>query len=161
MKLKSHKKLYIYSNTLTLYGTNIIKFTKIFPSKFCKWNFVKNLLHLYSVLHDIYYMELKAQCLSLCIICIYCILGKFGKSSLICQTKTIEISTYNYNLLSIYSPNFFCQMLNLPNILPAKLPAIWYLPLYYTTVEVVYKVIFHVHHIIHVEHYLEFIVHIW
>jgi len=42
----------------------------------------------------------------------YCIAGKFGefgKSSLIRQTKTIQISTYNYNLLgeSIHSPNFF------------------------------------------------------
>jgi len=29
------------------------------------------------------------------------------------QPKTIQISTYNYNLLaeSIHSPNFFCQML--------------------------------------------------
>jgi len=35
--------------------------------------------------------------------------GKFGESSLICQTKIIQISTYNYNLLaeSIHSPNFF------------------------------------------------------
>jgi len=33
--------------------------------------------------------------------------GKFGKSSLIRQTKTIQISAYNYNLLaeSIHSPN--------------------------------------------------------
>jgi len=39
--------------------------------------------------------------------------GEFGKSSLICQTKIIQISTYNYNLLteSIHSPNIFCQML--------------------------------------------------
>jgi len=38
--------------------------------------------------------------------------GEFGKSSMICQTKTIQISTYNYNLLaeSIHSPNFFRQM---------------------------------------------------
>jgi len=35
--------------------------------------------------------------------------GEFGESSLICQTKTIQISTYNYNLLaeSIHSSNFF------------------------------------------------------
>jgi len=35
--------------------------------------------------------------------------GKFGESSLIRQTKTIQISTYNYNLLaeSTHSPNFF------------------------------------------------------
>jgi len=35
--------------------------------------------------------------------------GEFGKSSLICQTKTIQTSAYNYNLLaeSIHSPNFF------------------------------------------------------
>jgi len=38
--------------------------------------------------------------------------GEFGKSSMIRQTKTIQISTYNYNLLAeyIHSPNFFCQM---------------------------------------------------
>jgi len=35
--------------------------------------------------------------------------GKFGESQAICQTKTIQIFTYNYNLLakSIHSPNFF------------------------------------------------------
>jgi len=34
--------------------------------------------------------------------------SEFGKSSLICQTKAIQISTYNYNLLveSSHSPNF-------------------------------------------------------
>ena len=34
---------------------------------------------------------------------------KFGESQVIHQTKTIQISTYNYNLLaeSIHSPNFF------------------------------------------------------
>jgi len=39
--------------------------------------------------------------------------GKFGESSVIRQTKTIQISTYDYNLLaeSIHFPNFFCQML--------------------------------------------------
>jgi len=39
--------------------------------------------------------------------------GEFGESPVIRQTKTIQISTYNYNLLaeSIHSPNFFCQML--------------------------------------------------
>jgi len=39
--------------------------------------------------------------------------GEFGKSQAIRQTKTIQISTYNYNLLagSIPSPNFFCQIL--------------------------------------------------
>jgi len=47
---------------------------------------------------------------------IYCIAGKFGEfgeSSMICQTKTIQISTYYYNLLaeSIYLPNFFRQIL--------------------------------------------------
>jgi len=33
--------------------------------------------------------------------------GEFGESSVIHQTKTIQISTYNYNLLaeSIHSPN--------------------------------------------------------
>jgi len=36
---------------------------------------------------------------------------KFGKSFLIRQTKTIQISTYNYNLLaeSIHLPNFFAK----------------------------------------------------
>jgi len=43
---------------------------------------------------------------------IYCIAGKFGEfseSSVIRQTKTIQISTYNYNLLveSIHLLNFF------------------------------------------------------
>jgi len=35
--------------------------------------------------------------------------GEFGKSQAIHQTKIIQISTYNYNLLaeSIHSPNFF------------------------------------------------------
>jgi len=35
--------------------------------------------------------------------------GEFGKSSVIHQTKIIQFSTYNYNLLaeSIHSPNFF------------------------------------------------------
>jgi len=35
--------------------------------------------------------------------------SKFGESSVIRQTKTIQIFTYNYNLLaaSIHSPNFF------------------------------------------------------
>jgi len=39
----------------------------------------------------------------------YRIAGKFGESRAIHQTKTIQISTYNYNLLgeSIHSPNFF------------------------------------------------------
>jgi len=39
--------------------------------------------------------------------------GKFGESSVICQTKTTQISTCNYDLLaeSIHLPNFFCQML--------------------------------------------------
>ena len=38
--------------------------------------------------------------------------GKFGESSVIRQTKTIQISTYNYYLMaeSIHSPN-----LSLPN----------------------------------------------
>jgi len=40
---------------------------------------------------------------------VYHIVGEFGESSMICQTKTIQISTYNYNLLdeSIHLPNFF------------------------------------------------------
>jgi len=47
---------------------------------------------------------------------VYRIAGKFGEfdeSSLIHQTKIIQISTYNYNLLaeSIHLPNVFCQML--------------------------------------------------
>jgi len=39
--------------------------------------------------------------------------GYFGESSVIRQTKTIQISTYNYSFLaeSIHSPNFFHQML--------------------------------------------------
>jgi len=43
------------------------------------------------------------------------------------QAKTIQISTYNYNLLagSIHLPNFFAkcskQVVNSPNFLPAKL----------------------------------------
>jgi len=39
--------------------------------------------------------------------------GKFGESFMIRQTKAIQTSIYNYNLLaeSIHSPNFFCQML--------------------------------------------------
>jgi len=51
---------------------------------------------------------------------------EFGKSFLIRQTKTIQISTYNYNILaeSIHSPNFFAKcskQVNLPNFIPAKL----------------------------------------
>jgi len=40
-------------------------------------------------------------------------LGEYGESSLICQTKTIQISIYSYILLaeSIYLPNFFHQIL--------------------------------------------------
>jgi len=61
---------------------------------------------------------------------VYRITGKFGefsKSSVIRQTKTIEISTYNYNLLAepIHSPNFFfakcSKWVNSPNFIPAKL----------------------------------------
>jgi len=53
--------------------------------------------------------------------------GKFGESSFIRQTKTIQISTYNYNLLgeSIHLPKFFfakcSKQVNLPNFFPAKL----------------------------------------
>jgi len=38
---------------------------------------------------------------------------KFGESFVIHQTKAMQISTYNYNLLaeSIHLPNFFHQML--------------------------------------------------
>jgi len=41
--------------------------------------------------------------------------GEFGKSSMIRQIKTIQIFTYNYNLLaeSIHLPNLFCQMLKM------------------------------------------------
>jgi len=61
--------------------------------------------------------------------CVYRIAEKFsefGELSLIHQTKTIQISTYNYNLLaeSIHSPNFFTKCskrVNSPNFLPAKL----------------------------------------
>jgi len=69
----------------------------------------------------------------------YCIAGKFGEfgeSFVIHQTKTIQISTYNYNLLaeSIHLPNFFCQTF-LPNaqndqthqtFSPPNFPTIWY-----------------------------------
>jgi len=49
---------------------------------------------------------------------VYCIavkFGEFGKSFLVCKTKTIQIFTYNYNLLaeSIHSPNFICQMIKI------------------------------------------------
>jgi len=39
--------------------------------------------------------------------------GKFGESSIIRQTKTIQISTYNYNLcLNLFiRQTFYCQML--------------------------------------------------
>jgi len=53
--------------------------------------------------------------------------GEFGKSSLIYQTKTIQISTYNYDLLaeSIHiCQSFFAKYskrVNSPNFLPAKL----------------------------------------
>jgi len=58
--------------------------------------------------------------------------GKFGKSFLIRQTKTIQISTYNNNLLaeSIHSPNFFCQMLETGKF--AKLYSHQTFPLYGT-----------------------------
>ena len=37
---------------------------------------------------------------------------KFGESSMICQTKTIQISTYNYNLADLLiCQTFFYQML--------------------------------------------------
>jgi len=56
--------------------------------------------------------------------------GEFGKSSLIPQTKTIQISTYNYNLLaeSIHLPNFFCQILKMSKF--AKLSPHQTFPLY-------------------------------
>ena len=52
---------------------------------------------------------------------------KFGKSFLNCQTKTIQISTYNYNLLaeSIHLPNIFAKCSKQVN-LPPNIPAIWY-----------------------------------
>jgi len=58
--------------------------------------------------------------------------GKFGKLPLFCQTKTIQISTYNYNLLaeSIHSPNFFCQMFKMCKF--AKLLPCQTFPLYST-----------------------------
>jgi len=57
-------------------------------------------------------------------------MGKFGESSVIHQTKTIQISTYNYNLLaeSIHSPNFFCQMFKMSKF--AKLYPHQTFPLY-------------------------------
>ena len=71
----------------------------------------------------------------------YCIAGKFGEIGelfMICQTKTIQISTYNYNLLaeSIHSPNFFCQMLEMSKF--AKLYPCQTLPPYDT----IYKQVF-------------------
>jgi len=53
--------------------------------------------------------------------------GEFGKSSVIHQTKTIQISTYDYNLLAefIHSPNFFHQMLKTSQTFPPpNFPAI-------------------------------------
>jgi len=49
------------------------------------------------------------------------------------QTKTIQISTYNYNLLaeSIHSPNFFCQILEMSKF--AKLYLCQTFPLYSKT----------------------------
>ena len=43
----------------------------------------------------------------------YCIAWKFGKSFMICQTKTILISTYNNNLLAdlLIRQTFFRQRL--------------------------------------------------
>ena len=40
-------------------------------------------------------------------------LSEFGEQSMICQTKTIRFSTYNYNLLAdlLIHQTFFCQML--------------------------------------------------
>jgi len=63
----------------------------------------------------------------------YHIAGKFGefdKSSLICQTKTIQISTYNYNLWQnlFIRQTFFRQMLKM-NIF-AKLSPHKTFPLY-------------------------------
>jgi len=42
---------------------------------------------------------------------------QFGKSLAICQTKTIQISTYSYNLLaeSIHLPNFTSTKLSCHN----------------------------------------------
>jgi len=56
--------------------------------------------------------------------------GEFGESSVIRQTKTTQISTYNYNLLaeSIHSPNFFRQMLETSKF--AKLYPCQTFPLY-------------------------------
>jgi len=61
--------------------------------------------------------------------------GEFGKSSMIRQTKPIQTSTYNYNLLaeSIHSPNFFCQMLKTRKF--AKLYPCQTFPLYGTVSE--------------------------
>jgi len=52
--------------------------------------------------------------------------GEFGESRAIRQTKTIQIPTYNYNLLAefIHSPKFFAKCskrVNSPNFIPAKL----------------------------------------
>jgi len=58
--------------------------------------------------------------------------GEFGESSVIHQTKAIQISTYNYNLLieSIHLPNFFCQMPEMSKF--AKLYPSQTFPLYST-----------------------------
>jgi len=56
------------------------------------------------------------------------LVNQFGESSLIRQTKTIQISIYNCNLLaeSIHSPNFSVfakcsKRVNSPNFSPTKL----------------------------------------
>jgi len=56
--------------------------------------------------------------------------GEFGESSVIRQTKAIQISIYNYNLLaeSIHSPNFFRKMLKTSKF--AKLSPRQTFPLY-------------------------------
>ena len=56
--------------------------------------------------------------------------GEFGESSVICQTKTIQIFTYNYYLMaeSIHSPNFSSPNVHNSEIrqtfLPPNFPAV-------------------------------------
>ena len=71
------------------------------------------------------------NCVRICVyacVCTYRIAGKFGEfgeSSVICQTKTIQIFTYNYYLMaeSIHSPNFSSP--NVHNIEFAKLSPLY------------------------------------
>ena len=69
---------------------------------------------------------------------IYRIAGKFGELSVIRQTKTIQIFTYNYYLMaeSIHSPNFSSQ--NTHNSEFAKLSHCQTFPLYGIYIYIIY-----------------------